>query len=114
MTDPENFHVSETESSEFGPQTSGVDPDTTEADIEAMMALVKPVLDGLFAAAAEGQEYWLKKRSAQLLSDWIISLLNISQVMEQQIQALAATVQAQEKELEQVRTVKSKMWSPGV
>ena len=79
-----------------------------------MMVLVQPILDGLFKAAAEDEDYWLKKKSAATLSDWILSVLNISQIMEQQIQALGATLQAQEKELEASRSVKAKMWTPGL
>ena len=61
-----------------------------ESNLASMMTLVEPVLDGLFKAAAENNDYWLKKKSAALLSDWILSVLNISQVMEQQVQALGA------------------------
>ena len=85
-----------------------------ESNLASMMVLVQPILDGLFKAAAENSDYWLKKKSAAVLSDWILSVLNISQLMEQQIQALGATLQAQEKELEASRKVKSKMWVPGI
>ena len=85
-----------------------------DANLASMMVLVQPILDGLFKAAAENSDYWLKKKSAAVLSDWILSVLNISQLMEQQVQALGATLQAQEKELEQLRPIKSKMWTPGL
>jgi hypothetical protein len=90
------------------------DADTLGSDLEQQMALVGPVLDGLFKAAATDDDIWLKKKSVRIFSDWIVSVLNVSQVMEQQVQALSVTVQAQEKELEQTRTVKAKMWTPGV
>ena len=85
-----------------------------EDTLSSMMVLVQPILDGLFKAAAVDEDYWLKKKSAATLSDWILSVLNISQIMEQQIQALGATLQAQEKELEASRSVKAKMWTPGL
>jgi hypothetical protein len=95
-------------------QGSPEDGPDIEANLEQIMALVEPILDGLFKAAATDDDYWLKKKSVRIFSDWIVSVLNVSQVMEQQVQALSVTVQAQEKELEQTRTVKAKMWTPGV
>jgi hypothetical protein len=102
------------ENAESGPQTEPVDPDTIEASIEEIMALVEPILDGLFKAGATNSDYWLKKRSTQILSDWIISILNMNKVMEEQIRAMGIALQAQEKELEQARTAKGKMWVPGL
>ena len=85
-----------------------------ESNLASMMVLVEPVLDGLFKAAAENDDYWLKGKSVTVLSDWILSVLNIAQLMEQQVQALGTTLQAQEKELERLRPQKSKMWTPGL
>ena len=91
-----------------------VNTGTLGTDLEQQMALVEPILDGLFKAAATDDDYWLKKKSAKIFSDWIVSVLNVSQLMEQQVRALGETLQAQEKELEQLRPVKSKMWTPGL
>ena len=90
------------------------DDETVEANLKEIMVLVEPILDGIFEAAVGNQDYWLKKKSAAILSDWIVSVLNVSQLLERQVQALGATLQAQEKELEQLRPVKSKMWTPGL
>lgn len=90
------------------------DTATLGPDLEQQMALVEPVLDGLFKAAAEGDDYWMKKKSVRIFSDWIVSVLNVSQLLEQQVRALGETLQAQEKELEQLRPAKGKMWTPGV
>ena len=85
-----------------------------EANLASMMVRVEPVLNELFKAAAENDDYWLRKRTVRVFVDWIVSILNVSQLMEQQVRALGATLQAQEKELEELRPKKSKMWVPGV
>jgi len=85
-----------------------------EANLASMMTRIEPVLNELFKAAAENDDYWLKKKTVRVFVDWIVSILNVSQLMEQQVRALGATLQAQEKELEELRPTKSKMWVPGV
>jgi len=85
-----------------------------EANLASMMIRIEPVLNELFKAAAENEDYWLKKKTVRVFVDWIVSILNVSQLMEQQVRALGATLQAQEKELEELRPKKSKMWIPGV
>ena len=85
-----------------------------EANLASMMTTIEPVLNELFKAAAENDDYWMKKRTVRVFSDWIVSILNVSQLMEQQVRALGASLQAQEKELEELRPKKGKMWTPGV
>ena len=92
----ENSEINSKPTAETGVDEQEVD---LESNLASMMVLVQPILDGLFKAAAENSDYWLKKKSAAVLSDWILSVLNISQLMEQQVQALGAALQAQEKEL---------------
>jgi len=85
-----------------------------DSSVAEIMALVDPILQQLFKAAAENDDYWMKSKTVSILADWIVSVLNVSQLMEQQVRALGASLQAQEKELEQLRPEKSKMWTPGV
>ena len=82
--------------------------------IAEVMVVVEPILNEMFKAAANNEDYWLKGKSIRVITDWIISILNISQVMEQQIRAQGEVLAAQEAELESLREKKSKMWVPGV
>lgn len=80
--------------------------------IEELSALVGPVLKELFAKAATNDDYWLKKRSVKHLARWIQSTQDIADVMHQTIEQMQHVISAQEKELEELRPEKSKVWTP--
>ena len=80
--------------------------------IEQQVALVGPVLAEMYKAAAEGRDYWLKKASLQRLTNWIMTVQDIATLMQQQLEAAEQVIAAQEAELEQLRPVKRKMWTP--
>ena len=82
--------------------------------IEQQMALVNPVLDGLFKAEALNDDYWLKKKSVKHLVHWIKSILDVANIQEQKITALMDIVGAQEAELEELRPAKGKIWTPKI
>jgi hypothetical protein len=96
------------------PPEEGPEGQEIAESIQQQMALVEPILDGLFKAAAEGDDYWLKGKSTTLLADWIIATMNIGAVMQQQIEAMGHALQAQEKQLEETRPAKGRMWVPGL
>ena len=73
---------------------------TPEHQIEEQMALIGPILSELYMKAAEGKDYWLKKRSLQLLADWIMSVQDIATLLTQQLEAAQQVIAAQEKELD--------------
>ena len=83
-----------------------------EESVEQQVALVGPVLAEMYKAAAEGRDYWLKKASLQRLTNWIMTVQDIATLMQQQLEAAEQVIAAQESELEQLRPVKRKMWTP--
>ena len=85
-----------------------------EQGIQDQMAMVGPILNELFKAAATDTDLWLKKKSLAILSNWILSLQNVATLMEQQLDAASRVVAAQEKELEESRPHKKKIWTPGI
>ena len=90
--------------------------DTKDEDVEQAIAtqaaLVGPILDELYEHAATDTDWWLKKSSLKILANWTMSLLDIASIMEQQLEAAQAVIGAQEKELEELRPVKQKIWTP--
>ena len=82
------------------------------AAIQDQSALVGPILNEFLKHAAEGTDYWLKKKSLRILADWIMSLQNIATLMEQQLEALSSVCAAQEAELEELRPTKKAIWTP--
>jgi hypothetical protein len=101
-------------STDTPPEASEVEGAALESSIADIMEQIEPVLNGLFKAGADNDDYWMKAKTVRVFSDWIISILNISRVMEQQIGAQGEVLAAQETELETLREKKSKMWVPGV
>ena len=83
-----------------------------QESVEQQVALVGPVLAEMYKAAAEGRDYWLKKASLQRLTDWIMTVQDIATLMQQQLEAAEQVIAAQEQELEALRPVKRKMWTP--
>ena len=93
------------------PEKTGTDINPQEM-IEKQATLVGPILNELYTKAAEGKDYWLKKRSLQLLADWIMSVQDIATLLTQQLEAAQQVIAAQEKELEELRPDKGKVWTP--
>ena len=93
------------------PEKTGTDINPQEM-IEKQATLVGPILNELYTKAAEGNDYWLKKRSLQLLADWIMSVQDIATLLTQQLEAAQTVIAAQEKELEELRPDKGKVWTP--
>ena len=83
-----------------------------QESVEQQIALVGPVLAEMYKASAEGRDYWLKKKSLQRLTNWIMSVQDIATLMQQQLEAAEQVIAAQESELEQLRPVKKRMWTP--
>lgn len=92
--------------------------DVTEAEtqlaVEQVAALVGPVLNQLFKAAATNEDLWLKKKSVKHLATWIQSTQDITDVLHQALEQASEVIGAQEAELEQLRPTKGKVWIPGV
>jgi len=86
----------------------------TELAIEQLSALVGPVLNQIFKAAATNEDMWLKKKSVKHLAGWIQSTQDIADIMHQTIEQMGEVLAAQEAELEQLRPTKGKVWIPGV
>ena len=86
----------------------------TELAIEQLSALVGPVLQQIFKAAATNEDMWLKKKSVKHLAGWIQSTQDIADIMHQTIEQMGEVLTAQEAELEQLRPAKGKVWIPGV
>jgi len=105
--------MSDTNPSEVS-DTGGTDsgPDDAAQRLSEQAALVGPILNELFRKSAEGEDYWLKKKSLQLLTDWIMSVQDIATLLTQQLEAAQTVIAAQEKELEELRPDKGKMWTP--
>ena len=83
-----------------------------ELAVEETAALVGPVLNEMFRKAALNEDYWLKKKSLKHLVRWVQSVQDINDVLMQTNQAMQAVIDAQEKELEELRPAKSKVWTP--
>lgn len=95
-------------------ESQGMTPGGSEDAFSALteqIVLVGPILNELYKHSAEGRDYWLKKKSLQLLADWILTVQDIATLLSSQNESLIATVAALEKELEQHRKVK-KVWTP--
>ena len=88
------------------------DDEQLQTDIELQAALVGPILNELFRKGAVKDDYWLKGSSTKILSDWIIGLQDMATLFQQQLQAAGQVIDAQEKELEELRPVKKKVWTP--
>ena len=88
------------------------DDENIEAAIQGQVDLVGPILTELYEHAASDQDWWLKKSSLKILANWTMSLLDVAQVMEQQLEAAKEVIGAQEKELEELRPEKQKIWTP--
>ena len=80
--------------------------------IETLLTLVGPILNELFRNAALGKDMWLKKKSVEILSNWIQTAQDTSTLMMRQLEAAEQVIAAQEKELEELRPEKSKVWTP--
>ena len=94
---------------------SAVVDDTTaqvQLKIEQLAALVGPVLTELFSKAVTNDDMWLKKKSVQHLALWIQSVQDTSDLMRQTIDAMQNVITSQEQELEKLRPVKGKIWTP--
>lgn len=75
--------------------------------IEQQMALVEPILTGLFESAATGKDYWLKKRNLVILADWLQQVITHNSILNAKAEALeAALAQAAEAANE------SRIWVP--
>jgi len=82
--------------------------------IDLTIAVVGPILSEFMKAAAEGRDFWLKKKSLKILAEWIMSLLDLGQLMQAKVEALEGVVQAQDAELTELRPQKRKIWTPGL
>ena len=83
-----------------------------ESAVAAQIALVGPILKEFMRHATEGTDYWLRKSSLRILANWIMSLQDSATLMQQQLEAAQQVLGAQEKELEELRPVKNKIWTP--
>lgn len=82
--------------------------------IDLAVATVDPILREFMKAAAEGKDLWLKKKSLKILAEWIMSLLDLGQVMQAKVEALEAACSAMDAELTELRPKKRKVWTPGI
>jgi len=105
-----------TDSTALSQIADAIEVDVTDDDLQdnilTQANLVGPILKEFLRHAADGTDYWLKKRSLRILADWIISLQNVATLMEQQLEAASSVVAAQEKELEELRPTKKQIWTP--
>ena len=60
----------------------------TEQELQQLVALVEPILSDLFKHAALEKDFWLKKKSVELLANWIQSMIQINQMLSAQSEAL--------------------------
>lgn len=87
--------------------------DEIELAIEQVAALVGPVLNQIFKAAATNEDLWLKKKSVKHLATWIQSTQDITDVLHQTLEQASLVIGAQEEELEKLRPTKRQVWIPG-
>ena len=88
------------------------DDERLQTDIETQSALVGPILNELFAKGAVKDDYWLKGASTAILTDWIVGLQNMATLFEQQINSMGEVIDAQSRELEELRPKKKRVWTP--
>lgn len=86
-----------------------VDEAKTEQELQQLVALVEPILSDLFKHAALEKDFWLKKKSVELLANWIQSMIQINQMLSAQSEALQGFIS---ENIDVESLPKKRIWTP--